>query len=69
MSLEQKGGSVPGIRRGVCVSGVRREGVTRIKRGKCTWGKKGEMCLGLEGGSVSETERGKCTWDKKQNCI
>ena len=26
-------GKVTGIRRGVCVSGVRREGETRIKRG------------------------------------
>ena len=54
-------GKVNGIRRGVCVSGVRREGVTRIKRGKCTWGKKR--------GSVPGTEMGKCTWDKKGNCI
>ena len=42
----------------MCVSGVRREGVIRIKRGKCTWDKNGEMCLGLEGGSVSGTETG-----------
>ena len=54
-------GKVPRIRGGVCLSGVRREGVTRIKRGKCTWDKKG--------GSVSGTERGKCTWDKKRNCV
>jgi len=57
VSLEQKGGSLPGIRRGVCVSGVRREGVTRIKMGKCTWGKKG--------GSVSGLRRGECLWNKK----
>ena len=62
-------GKVNGIRRGVCVSGVRRECVTRIKRGKCTWGKKRGSVSWLTRGSVPGTEMGKCTWDKKGNCI
>ena len=42
----------------MCVSGVRREGVTRIKRGKCTWDEKGGSVSWLRRGEVSLEPKG-----------
>ena len=60
-TLMAHSGKVPRIRGGVCVSGVRREGVTRIKRGKCTWDEKG--------GSVSWLRRGEVSLERKGGSV